>query len=177
MMLLPGVTTDGGVPDVLGLDREALARAGFNADAGTTLLLPAASGSTLLVAVGGGASKEPDAGRLRNAVAVLMRATARHPRIGFDVPAVAGMDAATLGQVLAEGALLGRYRFDVLQATQRMFRWRSCSCEPPESMWTRPLAVWRVRGGDHRSALSRRVRGRHPLGTSGHRRHHAVGHR
>ena len=110
------VTTDGGVPDVLGLDREALARAGFNADAGTTLLLPAASGSTLLVAVGGGSSEDLDAGRLRNAAAALMRATARHARIGFDVRAVAGMDAAALGQVLAEGALLGRYRFDVLQS-------------------------------------------------------------
>lgn len=108
------VTTDGEVPEVLGLDREALVRAGFTADAGTTLLLPAA-GSTLLVAVGAGTAKDLDAGRLRNAVAVLMRATARHARIGFELPSVAGVDAGTLGQVLAEGALLGRYRFDVLK--------------------------------------------------------------
>ncbi|WP_344367866.1 leucyl aminopeptidase [Arthrobacter humicola] len=110
------VTTDGEVPAVLGLDREALARAGFTAAAGTTLLLPAASGSTLLVAVGGGASGGLDAARLRNAVAVLLRATARHARIGLDLPAVAGMDASSLGQALTEGALLGRYRFDVLQS-------------------------------------------------------------
>lgn len=110
------VTTDGEVPDVLGLDREALARAGFTAAAGTTLLLPAASRSTLLVAVGGGASEGLDASTLRNAAAVLMRATARHARIGFDLPPVTGIDAASLGPALTEGALLGRYRFDVLQS-------------------------------------------------------------
>lgn len=109
------VTSDGDVPGNLGLDRDDLARAGFNADAGTTLLLPTASGSPLLVAVGGGPSQALDARGLRNAVASLMRATARHARIGFDVPAVAGTDPATLSQALAEGALLGRYRFDVLQ--------------------------------------------------------------
>ena len=109
------VTSDGEVPGILGLDREALARAGFNADAGTTLLLPAASGSSLMVAVGGGPSGGVDARGLRNAVAVLVRATARHARIGFDLPSIAGIDADTLGQVLAEGALLGRYRFDVLK--------------------------------------------------------------
>lgn len=110
------VTTDGEVPGALGLDRDALARAGFTADAGSTLLLPAASGSSLLVAVGGGASGSLDARGLRNAAAVLVRATARHGRVGFDLPSVAGIDAGTLGQVLAEGALLGRYRFDVLKS-------------------------------------------------------------
>ena len=113
------VTTDGEVPGVLGLDRESLSRAGFNADAGTTLLLPAPSGSPLLLAVGGGASPALDARGLRNAAAALMRATARHARIGFDLPALAGADAADAGQALAEGALLGRYRFDVLQGKNK----------------------------------------------------------
>ena len=113
------VTTDGGVPEILGLNRDALARAGFTADPGSTLLLPAVPGSPLVVAVGAGAAAAVDARGLRNAVAVLVRATSRHARIGFDLPALPGIDAATCGQVLAEGALLGRYRFDVLKSTTK----------------------------------------------------------
>ncbi|WCI09140.1 hypothetical protein PJ267_04605 [Arthrobacter sp. OVS8] len=143
------VTSDGDVPGILGLDREDLARAGFNADAGTTLLLPTASGSPLLVAVGGGPSQALDARGLRNAVASLMRATARHARIGFDVPAVAGTDPATLSQALAEGHCWAATASTYSSVKRRTYRWRCCSCGPLGSLQKRPPAVWRRAGSPH----------------------------
>ena len=54
------VYTEGDVPAELGLDREALKRAGFEAKAGSTLVLPQADGPDL-VAVGAGVEAEVDA--------------------------------------------------------------------------------------------------------------------
>ncbi|MFB0832975.1 leucyl aminopeptidase family protein [Arthrobacter halodurans] len=112
------ITTDGQPPAALGLDRGALERAGFTAAAGTSLVVPTADGP-IMVAVGGGAAGGLGAHGLRDAVATLMRATPRHARVGFDVSAAASLDAGALGQAVAEGALLARYRYDVLRGNPR----------------------------------------------------------
>src|SRR5690349_11345486 len=60
------VSADGSVPASLGLDRAALTGAGFTGAAGSTLVVPAASGP-VRVAVGVGPSGSLDAAGLRNA--------------------------------------------------------------------------------------------------------------
>ncbi|BDZ64714.1 M17 family peptidase N-terminal domain-containing protein [Agromyces mangrovi Wang et al. 2018] len=66
------VHTEGDVPEVA-LDREALARVGFEAKPGQTLVLPQPTGPTL-VAVGAGAADEQTDASLRDAAAAFVRA-------------------------------------------------------------------------------------------------------
>ncbi|TQS93455.1 leucyl aminopeptidase [Arthrobacter sp. TS-15] len=109
------VPSEGEVPASVGLHRETLESAGFDGKPGTTLQLANASG-TLVVAVGGGKPGSLDADGWRKAAAALVRATQRHARIGFELSDTAGIDAEHLGQVLAEGVLLARYRYDTLKS-------------------------------------------------------------
>lgn len=106
------VGAEGDVPTELGLDRDALGRAGFSAAAGTTLSLPQSSG-LVLVAVGTGTEQGPEA--LRDAAAAFTRATARFARIGLRVPTLGPVDTNAAAQALTEGAILARYRFTALQ--------------------------------------------------------------
>ena len=108
------VTSDGDLPGGIGLDREALAFAGFEAKPGTTLALPQ-RGRPLIVVVGAGASAELGTAGLRDAAAAFARATSRFGRIGLRVPSIGTADAADAAQALAEGAILARYRFSELQ--------------------------------------------------------------
>ncbi|MFD4422362.1 leucyl aminopeptidase family protein [Agromyces sp. NPDC058484] len=108
------VTNDGDLPAGIDLDREALTRAGFEATAGTSLLLPYGAGP-LTVLVGAGPTGVLDAARLRDAAAAFARATSRFGRIGLRVPTIGSADAAAAAQALAEGALLARYRFAALK--------------------------------------------------------------
>lgn len=107
------VTSDGELPVDLGADRDALAAAGFDGKPGQTLLLP---GAGLRIAVGAGAAAELTADALRDAAATAARAAASSARIGLQLPDVDGIDAETIGQVVAEGVLLGRYRFTELKS-------------------------------------------------------------
>ncbi|MFJ6418440.1 leucyl aminopeptidase [Paeniglutamicibacter sp. NPDC091659] len=107
------VGSDGDVPAELGLDREALARAGFTGAAGGTLLVPTGDGP-LLVAVGAGALAELDQHALRDAAANATRATKGKSRFGLRIPDTE-LDAETLGRVVAEGVLLARYAFTPLK--------------------------------------------------------------
>lgn len=109
------VFSEGDIPESVGLHRETLASAGFDGTPGTTLQLANASG-TLVVAVGGGKPGSLDADGWRKAAAALVRATQKHSRIGFELTDTAGIDAGRLGQVLAEGVLLARYRYDTLKS-------------------------------------------------------------
>ncbi len=110
--LLVGTGTD--LTGVVGMGAEALAAAGFDASAGSSLVV--ARDGHPLVLVGVGALDELDADGLRDAAAAAARATAKKGgRIGLDVPAI-GLDARIAGQVLTEGALLARYRYAVLKA-------------------------------------------------------------
>ncbi|WP_043433550.1 leucyl aminopeptidase family protein [Paenarthrobacter nicotinovorans] len=121
------VPSEGEVPESIGLHRETLEKAGFDGTPGTTLQLANASG-TLVVAVGGGKPGSLDADGWRKAAAALVRATQKHSRIGFELPAGSGqadgsgqagtasLDAGRLGQLLAEGVLLARYNYDTLKS-------------------------------------------------------------
>ena len=108
------VTSDGDLPGGIGLDREALAFAGFEAKPGTTIALPSAA-RPLIVVVGAGPAAELGTAGLRDAAAAFARATSRFGRIGLRVTSIGTADAAGAGQALAEGAVLARYRFSELQ--------------------------------------------------------------
>ncbi|GLI27173.1 putative cytosol aminopeptidase [Agromyces rhizosphaerae] len=111
------VHTEGDVPEVA-LDREALARVGFEAKAGQTLVLPQPTGPTL-VAVGAGAADEQTDASLRDAAAAFVRAVPKQAALGIRVASLAGVDAETSARALTEGALLARYRFAALKATPK----------------------------------------------------------
>jgi leucyl aminopeptidase len=111
------VTSDGDLPPDLGadLDRDALKAVGFEAKAGSSLLVPRSS-TPVLVLVGAGEADGLDAAALRDAAATAARATATFGgRLGLRVPRTE-VDAATAGRVLTEGAVLARYRYTALRA-------------------------------------------------------------
>ena len=108
------VAAEGDLPDAIGLDRDALAAAGFSAEPGTSLVV--AQAGHPLVLVGVGKPEELDAAKLRDAAAAAARATAKKGgRIGIEAPAL-GLAADEVGQLLTEGALLARYRYSILKA-------------------------------------------------------------
>ena len=112
------VYTEGDVPAELGLDREALKRAGFEAKAGSTLVLPQADGPDL-VAVGAGVEAEVDATALRDLAAAFTRATARRARIALRVGSIGSADAAAAVRALTEGTLLARYAYTALKSAPK----------------------------------------------------------
>src|SRR4029079_7947395 len=106
------------VPELLGLDREALAAAGFDGRIGQTLALPRAEGP-LLVAVGIGDVEALDASGLRDAAAAFARAAGRHGDLAafvFDLP---GVTFEVAGQAIVEGVLLGGYRYAAPRPSRR----------------------------------------------------------
>lgn len=113
-----GVYADGEVPADLGFDRDALENAGFTAKPGTSIVLPRA-GEPDLVAVGLGARADAGAGGLRDAAATLARAASRRETLGLRLDDLAGVDAAAAVRALAEGALLARYRYTVLNGSSK----------------------------------------------------------
>lgn len=113
-----GVFSDGDVPDGLGFDRAALEDLGFTAKAGTSLLLPRV-GEPDVVLIGLGARADAGARIFRDAAATLARAAARRARLGLRIGDLAGVDAADVVRALAEGALLARYRYTVLNASSK----------------------------------------------------------
>ncbi len=85
---------------------EALGGIGFTGGAGSTVRAYAPRATTLpLVVVGTGSS--PDAAALRDAVGAAVRTTT-----GFDTLAVAAPCAPSLTRAVAEGAVIGGYRFE-----------------------------------------------------------------
>jgi leucyl aminopeptidase len=99
-----------------GLDRDALAAAGFTGKSGQTLVLP---GQPLRVLVGVGSGVE-SAAQLRDAVAAFTRAAKESASLAVDLTALAdradGLDPALAGQAAVEGALLARYQYDALKS-------------------------------------------------------------
>ena len=111
------VAAEGGLPADLpaGLDRAALAAAGFEGKAGQSLLLP---GTPLRVLAGVGAGLTTAAG-VRDAAATVARAARECGWIAIDLRQVvdAGVvDAAHAAQAATEGAILARYRYDALKS-------------------------------------------------------------
>lgn len=108
------VGAEGELPGGLleGLDREALAAAGFTAKQGQTLLLP---GSPLRVLVGIGEGVRTPA-EMRDAAASFTRAARESADLAIDLrdAIAAGVDPALAAQAAAEGSILARYRYDAL---------------------------------------------------------------
>lgn len=113
-----GVASSGDVPAGLGFDRDALTRAGFTGELGSTLVIPSASGPAL-VAVGVGVWSELTTATLRDVAAAFARASATHERVALHLAATGAVDAASAGQSLAEGLVLARYRYRALKATHK----------------------------------------------------------
>ena len=108
------VAESGDVPELVGLDRAGLERWGFTGKRGQTLVLPQVDAATV-VAVGIGDSI--DAAVLRDAAGSFARAVSREESIALDVRALpGGLAAATVGQAVVEGAVLGRYRYEALRS-------------------------------------------------------------
>jgi leucyl aminopeptidase len=106
------VGTDGEVPSELGVDRPALARAGFAAGVGEALALPTVDGPAR-VAVGTGPAAELDLAALRRVAAAFARAVPQDGRLAVQVPALPDIPAGAAAAAIVEGVLLGRYRFDL----------------------------------------------------------------
>ena len=98
-----------------GLDGDAFEAAGFEGKVGQTIALPSAAGP-LTVLVGVGELGDLDADRLRDAGAAFARATERHRNLTLRLGEIGAVAPDVAGQVLVEGALLARYRYDILKA-------------------------------------------------------------
>ncbi|MEN9804966.1 MAG: cytosol aminopeptidase [Actinomycetota bacterium] len=111
------VASTGAVPRGVGLGRAALSAHGFDGKVGQTLVLPSASGPTM-VAVGIGDSRKATAADLRNAAAAFARATAKHDKVALSIIDAVSLDARTAGQAVTEGFLLASYRFHQLKSAK-----------------------------------------------------------
>lgn len=108
------VGADGEVSKELGVDREALAAAGFEGKIGQTAVLPRAGGAPL-VAVGMGSRAELGVNTIRDAAAAFARAACRQPRIAMMVPSGNGLSPEIAAQAMVEGVTLGRYRYSPMK--------------------------------------------------------------
>jgi leucyl aminopeptidase len=111
------VFTDVDVPADLGIDREALSRAGFESTLGQTLIIPTLGGAPA-VAVGGGNGDALDVAGMRDLAAAFVRSVPRAARLALVVdhqPA----DMRAAAAAVAEGAVLARYRYTALQTAPK----------------------------------------------------------
>src|SRR5215510_4283845 len=108
------VGVDGPVPQSLGVDRSTLAAMGFEGKVGQTLALPGRGGPNL-VAVGTGSAAEVDAAKLRDAAAAFARAAGKHAHLITTLADIARVRPDVAGQVVVEGILLARYRYEALE--------------------------------------------------------------
>lgn len=108
------VPAEGDVPAELRADREALEAAGFDASAGSALVLPATDGVTH-VAVGLGDARVLTATSLRESAAAFARAAGKHGRIVLVLPEHTSLAPTVAAQAAVEGALLARYSYNVLR--------------------------------------------------------------
>ena len=102
----------------LGLEVAALAALGFDGQPGQTHVTIGAGGP-LQVAVGVGDPASIDADGIRDAAAAFALATRRQGRLAVRIPALAHVDPAMAAQVIVEGILLARYRYDQLRREPR----------------------------------------------------------
>lgn len=117
-----GVPVSGEVPSALGLDRETLGAAGFEAKVGQTLVVPQKSGATFIaVGVGdvAGVAGSLTAANMRDIGAAFARAAHRFGRVGLDVVSATTLGSEDSGKLLTEGVLLARYRFNELKPSSK----------------------------------------------------------
>ena len=108
------VGSEGPVPRTVGLSRASLAGHGFEGKAGQVLVIPSATGPTV-VAVGIGAPKELTANGLRTAAASVARACAKRKTVATTLADFEGIDARSAAQAVVEGFALAGYRFVALK--------------------------------------------------------------
>jgi leucyl aminopeptidase len=99
------------VPDVLAVDLDALARAGFVPNVGKALAFPAAE-QPVLVAVGTGTADDLTVAKVRDAAAAFARAVPQDARLAVRVPSGL-LDVADVAAAIVEGVLLARYEFSL----------------------------------------------------------------
>ena len=100
-----------------GLDEAFLAAQGFTATPGSSCVVPGADGR-LLVALGLGPAADVSVPVYRKAAAALARAARRQTHLAIDVldGVPEGVDRPAVAQAVAEGALLGAYRYTALKS-------------------------------------------------------------
>jgi leucyl aminopeptidase len=98
----------------MALDWPSLIAAGFEGKVGQTIAIPRTDGPTAVLA-GTGASSDLYADKLRDAAAAFARVTESHGNLELAVPDFDGIAPALASQVVVEGILLARYRYDALK--------------------------------------------------------------
>lgn len=109
------VTTDGDVPEVLGVGLDALEKAGFTPTVGKAIAFPA-NEAPVLVAVGVGAAAELGATELRTAAAAFAAAVPNDARLATRVPSSATLTAGAAAAAIVEGIVLSRYQYSLRSA-------------------------------------------------------------
>jgi leucyl aminopeptidase len=109
------VASDGAVDPALGVDRDALAAAGFEGMTGQTLVVP--TGAQPVVAVGVGPFASVDATALRTAGAEFARAASSSGDLTVVIGETGHADVALTAQSVVEGAVLARYFYGQLKRT------------------------------------------------------------
>lgn len=94
------------------LDPAMLAAHGFKARAGSAIQLWAGNGGARVL---GGLGDAPSSADVRDAAAAVARSTGNEAALAIVLPAVPGLDAAQVAEVVVEGALLARYSYDSLR--------------------------------------------------------------
>ncbi len=125
------VFAGGEVPDLLGVDHDALSRAGFRPTVGSALPFPA-SGSPVLVAVGLGDVAAMDAAAVRDAAAAFANAVPYDAHLATRVPRSERMTLAESAAAIVEGVLLARYRFSLRSSETGPVRVASLTLIAPE---------------------------------------------
>ncbi len=103
------VTSEAVSSGVDGFDAAVLEMAGFEGKADQVHLQPTGGGFAGLVGLGPAA--KVTAATVRRAAAVLARSCSRHARVAVRLAAETDLDAGSARQALAEGAILGAYRY------------------------------------------------------------------
>ncbi len=102
------------VDDAFGLDIEWLKSRGFEGSAGQTSVANV-DGKTI-VAIGLGDLSEAGVDGFRRSAAVLARAASKGTHAAFVVAGADGLEAAKVSQAVAEGAILGAYKFNAFKS-------------------------------------------------------------
>jgi len=109
------VTTEDAGSGIDGFDAAVLDTAGFEGKAEQVHLQPAGGGFAGLVGVGPAA--EVTSATIRRAGAALARSCSRHARAAVRLSGDSGVDDATARQALAEGVILGGYRYTAYKSS------------------------------------------------------------
>ena len=104
------VSKDGEVPEILGLNRDALKRAGFSGAVGSTLALPVPSGP-VLVATGYGSVDSLTPAVARDVASHFARAVPNDSVVAFELPAALPFCVCKAATAVVEGMLLSRHRY------------------------------------------------------------------